>query len=182
LHRERLREASDDITPASGNSTLRVAAAAFEHAGSWTACIPQGEPQLEEPERARITVEDATEAFLAKCKNRNIAPNTLAKYRTFTNQLEAYCRDRGCVYVDQLTVTRFYASWRDGIRAKAKKLERLKALIKFSIKRDWLTKDIADDLQAPEGSSITIPKAPFTDEELERLYASCDKIGPQLKQ
>jgi integrase len=76
---------------------------------------------------------------------------------------------------------RFYASWTDGIRAKAKKLERLKAFIKFCVKREWLIKDLAHDLEAPEGSSITVPKSPFTDEELERLYVACDKIGPQLK-
>jgi integrase len=163
----------------------RVAAAAFERAASWTASIQQAAPQPEEPERARIKVADATEAFLANCKNRNIAPNTLAKYRTFANQLSVYCADRGYVYIDQLTVNdmdRFYASWKDGIRAKAKKLERLKAFIKFCLKREWLAKDITDDLQAPEGSSVTVPKSPFTDEELERLYAACDKIGPQLKQ
>lgn len=98
-----------------------------------------------------------------KIKNRNIATNTLAKYRTFTNQLLAYVADRGCVYIDQLTVSdmdRFYASWRDGIRAKAKKLERLKAFTKFCLKREWLAKDISDDLQAPEGSSVTVPKSP----------------------
>lgn len=77
---------------------------------------------------------------------------------------------------------RFYASWKDGIRAKAKKLERLKAFVKFCVKREWLAKDVTDDLQAPEGSSVTVPKSPFSDEELERLYAACDKIGPQLKQ
>jgi site-specific recombinase XerC len=60
---------------------------------------------------------------------------------------------------------RFYGSWRDGIRSKAKKLERLKSFVKFCLKREWLHKDIADDLEAPEGSSVTVPKAPFTDEE-----------------
>ncbi len=53
----------------------------------------------------RLTIQDAIDAFLAKCKNRSIAPNTLAKYHTFTNQLSAYCVDRGCIYIDQLTVT-----------------------------------------------------------------------------
>ena len=133
---------------------------------------------------ARITVADASEAFLAECENRNIPPNTLAKYRTFTNQLSAYCQDRGYIYIEQLTVSdmdRFYASWKDDIRAKVKKLERLK-FVKFCVKREWLSKDISDDLQAPEGSSVTVPKSPFTDEELERLYAACDKIGSQLKQ
>ena len=147
----------------------------LERQGSWTAPVPVA-PQPEESARTRIKVEDASAAFLAKCTNRNIASNTLAKYRTFTNQLEAYCQDRGCVYIDQLTVTdmdRFYARWKDGIRAKAKKLERLKAFVKFCVKREWLAKDIADDLEAPEGSSVTVPKSPFTDEELDRLYAAC---------
>ena len=162
----------------------RAVAASLERTGSWKGTVPSA-PPTEEPQDTRITVEDATEAFLAKSKNRNIATNTLAKYRTFTNQLLAYVADRGCVYIDQLTVSdmdRFYASWRDGIRAKAKKLERLKAFTKFCLKREWLAKDISDDLQAPEGSSVTVPKSPFTDEELERLYAACDNIGPQLKQ
>ena len=162
----------------------KAVAATLERAGTWTTQPPRP-PESEEPRATRVAVQDACEAFLAKCKNRNIATNTLAKYRTFNNQLNAYCQQRGCIYIDQLAVTdmdRFYASWKDGIRAKAKKLERLKAFIKFCVKREWLAKDIADDLQAPEGSSVTVPKSPFTDEELERLYAACDKIGPQLKQ
>lgn len=164
----------------------RAVAAAWERAGSWKAVMETPPPPQEQvAQAARTTVEDATTAFLSKCKNRNIAPNTLSKYRTFSNQLSAYCQDRGFVYIDQLTVSdmdRFYASWKDGIRAKAKKLERLKAFVKFCVKREWLSKDITEDLQAPEGSSVSIPKSPFTDEELDRLYAACDKVGPQLKQ
>ena len=162
----------------------RVIAAALERAGSWKAVV-EPPPPPQEGQVARSTVEDATAAFLSKCKNRNIAPNTLSKYRTFTNQLSAYRQDLGFVYIDQLTVSdmdRFYARWKDGIRAKAKKLERLKAFVKFCVKRDWHQKDITEDLQAPEGSSVSVPKSPFTDEELNRLYAACDKIGPQLKQ
>ena len=79
----------------------RGVADALERQGSWKARVPAA-PHPVESASARIKVEDATEAFLAKCKNRNIAPNTLAKYRTFTNQLEAFCQDRGCVYIDQL--------------------------------------------------------------------------------
>jgi integrase len=120
-----------------------------------------------------------------KCKGRDIQPTTFAKYQTFTNQLGAYCDHRGHKYVDQVTVTdmdRFYASWNDGIRGKAKKLERLKGFVKFCRKRKWLTEDLAEDLEAPAGSSVTVPKAPFTDEELTRIYKACDEIGPPTKQ
>ena len=82
---------------------------------------------------------------------------TLTKHKTFVKQLRAYADPRGYVRLEQLTVTdmdRFYASWKDCKRLRAKKLERLKGFIKFCLKRKWLTEDIADDLEAPEGSSI----------------------------
>src|ERR1700691_3205165 len=110
---------------------------------------------------------------------------TLPKYRTFTNQVKAYAEHRGYVFLDQLTVgdmDRFYSSWKDGIRAKAKKLDRLKTFISFCLKREWLAKDITGDLQAPAGSSVTLPKAPFTDEELNRIFAACDAIGQPVPQ
>jgi len=67
----------------------------------------------------------------------------------------------------------------DGNRARAKKLERFKAFIKFCRKRKWLTEDIAGDLKEPEGSSIPANKTPFTDEELKRIFAACNSIeGP----
>lgn len=34
---------------------------------------------------------------------------------------------------------RFYASWNDGIRGKAKKIERIKGFVKFCMKRKWLS-------------------------------------------
>src|SRR5208283_3811741 len=34
-------------------------------------------------------------AYLASCKSREIKGSTLAKYKTLTNQLGAYCRDKG---------------------------------------------------------------------------------------
>ena len=99
---------------------------------------------------------------------------------TFTNQLGAYRDHRGHKYVDQVTVTDMdpYASTNDGFRGKAKKLERLKGFVKFCRKRKWLTEDLAEDLEAPAGSSVTVPKAPFTDEELTRIHKACDEIGP----
>lgn len=163
----------------------RAMSAEWELAGSWDGSIqPVPPPPAPQPEVAaqapRMEIVEASEAYLAKCKNRNIAPTTLAKYQTFTNQLRAYAQSRGYVYLDQLTVAdmdRFYGSWKDGIRSKAKKLERLKSFVKFCLKREWLQKNIADDLEAPEGSSITVPKAPFTDEELNRIFTACDAIG-----
>ncbi len=127
------------------------------------------------------TIVDATDSFIASCTNRGIAEPTLKKYKTFTKQLKAFCESRGDVNLVQLTtgdMDRFYASWKDGKRARAKKLDRLKSFVKFCLKRKWLAEDIAEDLKAPEGSSLPANKTPFTDEELDRIFAACDAVGP----
>lgn len=41
----------------------------------------------------------------------------------------------------------------------------------------WLAENIAEDLKAPEGSSIPANKTPFTDAEMERIFAACAAIG-----
>jgi site-specific recombinase XerD len=165
----------------------RAIAAAWEQVGNWNSAVSTTpEPSLATVAHdGRMAILDATEAFLSKCKNRGIQPATFAKYQTFTRQLKAYAEHRGYVFLDQLTVgdmDRFYCLWKDGIRAKAKKLDRLKSFISFCLKREWLAKDITGDLQAPAGSSVTLPKAPFTDEELNRIFAACDAIGQPVPQ
>jgi integrase len=157
----------------------RAVATAWEAAKAWDGPTKEA-PTPPAKQEAGITVQDATEAFIASRKNRGIEASTLSKYQTFIKQLRAYCNSRGYVMLDQLTVAdmdRFYASWKDGKRAAAKKLERLKSFVKFCRKRKWITDDITEDLQAPEGSSIPANKTPFTDAELNRIYAACDALG-----
>ena len=87
--------------------------------------------------------------------------------------------------IDQLTVAdmdRFYATWKDGKKAGAKKLARLKSFIRFCIKRKWIAEDITEDLRPQEGSSVPCAKAPFTDDEMRRIYAACDSFGPPALQ
>jgi len=155
-------------------------AADWEAAKSWDhePKEPPAEPKV--IDETRITIENATESFIASRTNRGIAAPTLSKYKTFIKQLRAYCDSRGYLRLDQLTVAdmdRFYASWTDGKCAKAKKLDRLKSFVKFCLKRKWLTEDITEDLSAPQGSSVPANKMPFTDAELARIYEACDQIG-----
>jgi integrase len=157
----------------------KTVAQQWQDAGSWDSPI-SSQPAPPAATEERVTIAAAAEAFLARCENRGIALPTFRKYRTFVKQFLAYCDSRGYVALDQITIAdmdRFYASWKDAKRARAKKLERLKAFIKFCLKRKWLKENIAEDLKAPEGSSIPANKTPFTDEELERIYAACDAIG-----
>lgn len=76
-----------------------------------------------------------SEAYIASRKNLGIAAATLSKDRTLMKQFRAYCASRGYMLMAQLTVAdmdRFYAFWNDGKRGRAKKLERLKAFVRFA--------------------------------------------------
>jgi integrase len=156
----------------------------WETTRSWTVrpAEPRAEVTLHIPqkEETRITITDAIAAFMSSRASRDVSLGTIKKYRTFANQLQAYSDSRGYVSLQQLDVSdmdRFYASWKDEKRSRAKKLERLKSFIKFCLKRKWLAEDIAEDLRAAAGSSIPPNKMPFTDEELDRIYKACDTIG-----
>ena len=161
--------------------------AGWVSAGSWSSDKPQPEPApspAPDPSPPGTTISEALEAYLAKCKSRDIKGSTLAKYKTLTNQLGAYCARKGNLFIDQLRVAdmdEFYGEWKDGKKGKAKKLERLKSFVHFCMKRKMLAEDIAKDLEAPPNASVLNPKTPYEDKELERIYAACAKIGPPTR-
>jgi integrase len=163
----------------------RAIVAGWEQAGSWGAPPPPSAlPAPPEPAANRVTISAATEAFLAKVKSRELAIATHGKYATFIKQLLAFTDHNGFVYLDQLSMSDmdlFFASWPDGKRAKARKLHKLTGFIEFCVKRKWLKEDITADLEPPEGHSIPANKTPFTDEEINRILAACDKIGGARK-
>ena len=160
----------------------RAMAGQWEASGAWGGQEPpKPSPAIARAvEARRTTITEATEAFLAKTKSRELASATHGKYSTFIKQFLAYTDKRGYLYIDQLTISdmdRFYASWPDNKRAKARKLNKLKSFMKFSLRRKWISEDISADLEPPEGHSIPANKSPFTDEEINRIISACDKIG-----
>lgn len=155
-------------------------AAVWGAAGSWDAPGLPAEPAPQPTEFRAITIAAATQAYLDNRRSRELEAPTLSKYNTMVKQFRKYCDRCGYLYLEQLTVTdkdAFYGSWEDGRRSKAKKLERLKGFIKFAVKRKWLKENIVEDLEAPEGSSLAADKVPFTDEEMNRIYAACNRLG-----
>jgi hypothetical protein len=112
-----------------GMGEAKAVMAEWEAAASWDGELPtpQSEPEPTS-EKVRTTIADAAEACVASRSNRGVALPTIKKYNTFVKQLIAYSQSRGYVMVDQFTVSdtdRFYASWKDGKRSRARKLERL---------------------------------------------------------
>jgi integrase/recombinase XerD len=163
-------------------------AEAYEKAGSWTGEL-KPEPVAPEPAatatKSRITVEDAFRVFITNRESAGLAPATLRKYRTFAKQIVAYALNRGYVMIDQFTpadIDLFWASWKLGPRAKGKRLTTLRAFFRFCVNRKWLPESpVSADIKAPVGSSKAANKAPFTDKELNRIIAACDRVKVEWK-
>ena len=167
----------------------------WESAGSWMgeahAIAPTPvAPPLSDSAPSRITIADSIKAYLAIRSGSGIVLATLRKHRTFAKQLEEFAAARGYVMLDQLTsadIDMFYASWKIGARAKAKRLGTLRSFFRFCAKRKWVAIDATDpksvgpvssDLKPPIGANRTANKIPFTDEELQRIIHACDHLEP----
>ena len=161
--------------------------AAWEAARSWDNPASASPPSAAQA-TGRITLAQATKAYIATREASQIAPTTLRKYKTFVKQLTAYGTSKGYVMLDQITSTDidlFYSSWELGARTKGKALGTLRHFFRFCARRKWVEMDPSDpksvgpvssDLKPPIGAGRSQNKHPFTDDELSRIYAACDKI------
>jgi len=164
----------------------KALAAVWESAGAWATrsapplpAVVLSEARNQDPRQAAIPIQFATEAYRANRAGRGIAPSTLRKYTTFIKQLREFASCKGYLLVQQFTITdmdEFYSLWKDGIRAKAKKLERLNGFFRFCVKRKWIAENPAGDLEAPVGAGSAANRMPFTDAELAKIYEACDQL------
>lgn len=158
-------------------------------AGSWDAAGTQPVPVPEPPPASEpgpagpkkdepVTIGRAAAEFLADIEARQMDESTRRKYRTMLKQLRAYADELGFRYLNQFSVeelTKFRATWKDGLRSGAKKLERVRAVFRFAQEREWILQNPASKLKPPIGSSKPANKHPFSDEEIQRLFEACAK-------
>jgi integrase/recombinase XerC len=158
----------------------------YEKAASWNG-TPKVEPVLPDraPARSRVTIADACKVFITNRESAGLAAATLRKYRTFAKQITAYADSRGYVMLDQFTpgdIDLFWANWKLGARAKGKRLTTLRAFFRFCVNRKWIDElPVSSDIKPPVGSSKAANKAPFTDEELNRIIKACDEVKVEWK-
>lgn len=160
----------------------RAIAAAWEAAGT-PGVAPTPPPPLDSPSTGPdagtpVTIQQAAEEFLADIEARQMDESTRRKYRTMLKQMRGYADDRGFRFLREFDVdgvTKFRATWKDGIRSSAKKLERVRMFFRFACDREWISQNPAAKLKPPIGSSKPAHKHPFTDEEIARLFDACDR-------
>ncbi len=157
--------------------------ASWETTNSWDGKVEPAPapPPVSTPVPGRITIADATKVFLSNREGAKIAHATLRKYKTFTKQLTAFADSSGYVMLDQFTssdIDVFYGGWDLGARAKGKRLGTLRAFFRFCMNRKWLHENpVSTDIKPPMGANRVANKAPYTDEELQRIIDACDALG-----
>jgi integrase len=164
----------------------RIVADTWERTGSWNGeLVPVAAAKLEQHQsegaHPKITIQFATDAYLSNRAGREIKQSTYKKYKTFVKQLRDFADTKGYVMMEQLQqitdMDEFYARWKDGVRAKGKKLERLNGFFNFCVKRKWILENPAQHLEPPVGAGSAANKTPFTDAEIQAMYAASRKLG-----
>lgn len=148
---------------------LRDWTKANEKIQEWEA---EGEVVAEEIEPTNI--EQACASFLADAKARELREPTLYKYRLLFVRLQAFATGRGLRYISELnleTLREFRNSWPDHNLAALKKLERLRAFLRFCQDAGWVEDNAARKLKNPK---ITDPPTlPLSREQVTAILAAC---------
>lgn len=127
------------------------------------------------PVQEPLTIQSASDKFQADAKAQQLSEATVYKYSLLFKQLKAFAEERGLRYLSELDLPlldEFRSTWKDGPRSSAKKLERLRAFLRFAVDREWITKNPATKMKSPR---VTLcPTLPYTREEMLRILASID--------
>jgi len=142
--------------------------------------IREWEAQGSEPQNAAesITIEQAGEKFIADANARKLNDSTIYKYNLLFKQTKSFAQKHGLRYLKELdlqTLDEFRTDWKDGPRSSLKKLERLRAFLRFCERRKWIDWNPALDLKAPKIANR--PTLPFTREEMLKILAALDKYA-----
>jgi integrase len=175
---------------ATGRTTwedARAVATALELANAWDATVstlppPQLPGSAAPSATPQVTIARAIEVFLAN-REASVTLPTYRKYKTFTNQLQAFADSLGYALLDQFRpddIDTFYTRSKLGPRSKLKMLDRLRSFFKFAVNREWIPKSpVSPDLKPPTGASRAANKVPFTDEQLADVIKACDHVEDQ---
>ncbi len=125
---------------------------------------------------APVSLTNAWESLLADLEARRVSSSTIGKYKLLQRQMTAYGAARGLTHVvdfDLDNLSRLRAAWKDGPRAAAKKLERLKAFFRFARERQWIESNPAKLLRPPKVAMC--PTMPLTHDEMVKILTACEK-------
>jgi integrase/recombinase XerD len=125
-----------------------------------------------------MSLTEAKERFLADATARKLNDSTIYKYRLLFKQIGHFAGRRGLRCLKELDLTTlddFRTEWKDGARSSLKKLERLRAFLRFCERRKWIDDNPALDLRAPKIQNC--PTMPFTHAEIVKVLSAFEKYA-----
>jgi integrase/recombinase XerD len=131
--------------------------------------------EREEP----MTISRACKQIVDDAKARSLRPDTIAKYKLLSRELEAFALTRKIVTFadfDLGSLVAFRASWKNANLGALKKLERLRCFFRFARDNGWVAENLAEKIKSPR---VTMrPTLPFTQEQMIKiLKAAADRVA-----
>jgi site-specific recombinase XerD len=126
-------------------------------------------------ESAPVTIKAACDAFEADAKARDLREATLYKYRLLFSRLQTFTEKHGLRFASELSLDvlrEFRNSWPDHNLAALKKLERLRAFMRFAHDSGWVAENSAGKIKNPK---ITQPPTmPLSQDNVVAILAGCN--------
>jgi integrase len=127
-----------------------------------------------------VTIRKATDAFETDTKD-IIKDSTLKQYRILFQRLNAFCQQRGYVFLKQLGVVEvreFRQSWTTySPRTAGKHIERLKRFFSWCQENQWVEHSPAKPLKSPKVGETDV--VPFDEKEIDQILKACKEYkGP----
>jgi site-specific recombinase XerD len=98
---------------------------------------------------------------------------TIRKYKLIFKQLESFAETNRIKFAEDLgldELTAFRATWKGGPLSSSKKLERLRSIFKFALKRKWVKENFAADLKRTKITDK--PTLPFDEEQMKAIFTA----------
>lgn len=163
LHGKEVREALNELDWERAQKTVRDR---------------ESEQPDEQTQVSAVSVEEATQKYIADAEARQLSGETVKKYKRLFAKFTAFAQGEGITLLTELGVDAlgsFRASWKLGPRTSVKELERLRAFFDFARDREWVKKNPAQELKAPKPKLR--PTMPFTHDQMIRILSALDSYA-----
>jgi integrase len=123
-----------------------------------------------ESEDADVEVYNAERAgkrFIEDAKSRHLSTDTINKYKLLFAEMQIFFGNRELRHITVDDLSAYRSSWDVSPVTSLKKLERLRAFLKFCQARGWVRENRAQLLKTPKVDIM--PTLPFTDQEWEKI-------------
>ncbi|HEV2379543.1 MAG TPA: tyrosine-type recombinase/integrase [Terriglobia bacterium] len=119
---------------------------------------------------------------MADAEARNLRESTIYKYQLLSRRMETFAQANGLRFLrefDLPMLRKFRASWPNGNLGALKKLEYLRAFVRFAHDAKWMDDNPACKLESPRVTQR--PTMPFTPEQMTEVLAACEKYGKKCR-